>query len=369
MTDQQGTSSGQGWGAAPGQARQAPDAGQGPGWGPAPGQQGQGTPGQPPGDWQHLPPEQVARMHRPGVVPLRPLYLGDIFGGALQTMRRNPQATIGLGFVVLAILMLPSLLLSLAATSALTGLSTNDLGLVVNLIGLLLSSLASVALTGMIVHVVGEAVLGDRAGLGETWRAVRGRLLPLIGVVLLLSIVWIGYVVVVALLMIALIAVTEGSGAGITGAVLLALGALIVALWAGPRLSLAPAPVVLERVGPWRGIRRAWALSRGTQAWRIVGITILAGLVVGIASLIISIPLGLLTLGLAAGAGDLTDPTLVSPLALVVDHLAQLVVGAFTIPFSAGVTALLYLDQRIRREGLALTLSRTAHERAARRSR
>ena len=47
----------------------------------------------------------------------------------------------------------------------------------------------------------------------------------------------------------------------------------------------------------------------------------------------------------------------------------QLLVQAFVIPFTAGVTALLYLDQRMRREGLDVSLYRAAQARAAARQR
>ncbi|WP_202817407.1 hypothetical protein [Ornithinimicrobium sp. CNJ-824] len=53
----------------------------------------------------------------------------------------------------------------------------------------------------------------------------------------------------------------------------------------------------------------------------------------------------------------------------MLDHAVQLAVNAVVVPFTAGVTALLYLDQRIRREGLDLVLHRTAQERAVRRRR
>ena len=47
----------------------------------------------------------------------------------------------------------------------------------------------------------------------------------------------------------------------------------------------------------------------------------------------------------------------------------QLVVNALVIPFTAGVAALLYLDQRMRREGLNIVLVRAAQDRAATRAR
>ena len=51
--------------------------------------------------------------HRPGIVPLRPLFLGDILDGAVKAVRHNPKAMIGLSLLVNAIFLVPSALLSL----------------------------------------------------------------------------------------------------------------------------------------------------------------------------------------------------------------------------------------------------------------
>ena len=57
---------------------------------------------------------------------------------------------------------------SARAVTRFAGLAEEDLAVLVQLVNLLFSGLASIALAGMIVHVVGEAVLGDRVGLGQT---------------------------------------------------------------------------------------------------------------------------------------------------------------------------------------------------------
>lgn len=346
---------------------QQPAGWQQPGWQRPPGEQAtwQDAPPQP-AQWQQLPPEQLARLHQPGVIPLRPLTLGDIFGGSLQTMRRNPEATIGMGLIVQTVVLLPSLLLTLLATRSVTSIDEIGAGLILAMVAGLLSGLSSIALTGMIVHVVGEAVLGDRAGLGSTWAAVRGRLLALVGTVLLIGVLFVLALTILGVAIVGIIAGLGESGAGIALVVLLILVAVVGFVWAACRLSLAPAPVVLERVGPWRGITRAWQLTKGGQGWRVVSITILAGLVTGILAAIIQLPVAAVV-ATVIGPESLTNPF--HPASLVTDHLLQLVVGALTIPFTAGVTALLYLDQRIRREGLDVSLVRAAQERTSARSR
>jgi hypothetical protein len=174
-----------------------------------------------------------------------------------------------------------------------------------------------------------------------------------------------------AVVLLVVLATWAASGAGDVVAVLVAvlggLAAAVLLLWSGSRLSLAPAPVVLERAGPWTGVRRAWALSSGRQSWRITGITVLAGLVTAAFTAAVQVPVSVALLLLSEGL--FTDGGGPSTLTIVLDHVVQLVVNAVVVPFTAGVTALLYLDQRIRREGLDLLLHRTAQERAVRRRR
>lgn len=320
-------------------------------------------------DWQQLPPELLTTLHRPGIVPLRPLLLADMFSGALQTMRRNPAATIGTAFIVLGILLVPSLLATLALTQ-LADLTTEDTLFASMLINLVLGTLSSVALTGMIIFVVSEAVLGERVDLQATWRAVRGRIPALIGSVLLVSLLFIVLLLAFLLAIWLVILVAAATDSAVLAVITVVLGMIVLTVamvWLACRVSLAPAPVVLEKAGPWRSITRAWALTTGRQGWRVVGITLLAGIVASIFSSVVQLPITAATVfGLEAVIGPVSP---FHPVVLVSDHLVQLVVQAFTIPFTAGVSALLYLDQRIRREGLDVRLVHAAQARAAARVR
>lgn len=339
-----------------------PPAPGGPQDGPA---YGQVTP-----NWGQVPPERMAHLSQPGIIPLRPLTISDIFGGALKTMRRNPEATIGTALIVLAVFMVPSLLLSLGLTR-IAELNSEDQVVLSTGIQGILSVISSIALTGMIVYVVSEAVLGDRASLAQTWRAVRGRIPALIGTVLLVGLLMVVVIFVPMLLFIFLI----GGLAWGTDSALLAgivaffgfLALLVFMVWFAVRLSLASAPVVLEKLSPGRAIARSWELTKGRQVWRILGITVLAGIVTTIFSSAIQVPLMFvleLTMG-GMGLGTETD----APLVIVFNHLAGLVVDALVVPFTAGVTALLYLDQRIRRESLDVGLIQAAQQRAEARHR
>jgi len=303
-------------------------------------------------------------MYQPGVVPLRPLNLGDIFGGAVSTIRRNPEATMGMAVVVLGAFLLPSLLLSFGV-QFIPAIGGEVAGLIGVFIPTLVSAFATLVLSGFVLYVVSEAALGDKVGLAQTWSQVRGRLLPLIAGTVLTSLL-----VTLPLL---------GGGAALIGAlvtgdtVLIVLGVLAFAfsflllVWLAIRLILTPAPIVLERVGPLRGIGRAWALSRGTQFWRLLGITLLAQILAALVGSVVSTPLQML-IGLG-GSSLFTDESSVLSVMVFGQHLAQFIVGVVVTPFSAGVTALLYLDQRIRREGLDIAMQQAASARTARRHR
>jgi hypothetical protein len=74
--------------------------------------------------------------------------------------------------------------------------------------------------------------------------------------------------------------------------------------------------------------------------------------VAGLAGQVVAVPLGLIgAIGPAVWPG--TTGALVAVLS---SYLSQVLVGAITAPFTAGVVALLYVDQRIRKEGLDVQL-------------
>lgn len=302
------------------------------------------------------PPFQLAP--KPGVIPLRPLTLGDIFSGTMGTIRGNPGATLGLSALVALIVAVPAVLTTLALSGAdLT--ATDDSGTTINL-GTQLSSsvtaiytvIAGIFLTGMLTAVVAEAVLGRRISIGETWHKVRGRLLPLLGMTLLVAL---AAVVVVAVVtgIIVLLAVTSGAIVAVPVGILLGIGTLVLIIWAAVKISLASPALVLERVGPITALRRSWSLSKG-QWWRIFGISLLAQVIVATISNIVQLP-GVVLLG--ATAADSGAPSVGAVIAV---ELVSVVVSALTAPFTSGVTALLYLDQRIRKEALDVTLMAAA---------
>ncbi|PWJ26096.1 hypothetical protein ATK17_2240 [Branchiibius hedensis] len=320
------------------------------GWTPPEGTPPQGGYGTPQWGQQApmMPYQPIPLSPKPGVIPLRPLKLGDIWEGAVATIRGNPTATIGLSLVVTLIAAIPSVLAValLSRASLYGGVETDARGLIAQAGGYVLDGLAGIVLAGMLVFVLAEAVLGRRCSIGAAWQGIRSRILPLIGLALIFAVTT---AVVGGLLvgLIVLLANTLDAGVVIAIAIplTLAIGAGVVFVWT--RWSLAAPAVVLERAGPIAALKRSWALSRG-QFWRILGIEVLTRIVVGFVSGLATTPVAFLAFGLG-GAVTLTVTTIWSA-----------IIGGVLAPFSANVTGLLYIDQRIRKEALDVTLMAAA---------
>jgi hypothetical protein len=342
-----------GW-AAPGSAPPAA-SGPAPGHGPPPGHGAVPDYGPPPHYAFAGPP-----VHKPGVVALRPLGLGDMFDGAFRTIRRNPRSMLGLAALVTTVFMVVPVLMTLGAAAA-GALSVDltdtgdDSALVLSYgssaLGDVFGFFATVVLTGMLVHVVAEAVLGRRTGIGEAWSATRGRLLRLLGLTVLTSL---ALVLVLALPVGVgvLVGLTLGLWQGLLVGVPLFLVGVVAAVFLQVRYVLLAAPsLVLERIGVVASLRRAAVLSRG-QFWRLFGVLLLTTLVTGLVSEVLSVPLNLV-----GGIGTAVAPGTGGALILVFSHyLSQILVGTVTTPFASAVVALQYVDQRIRKEGLDVQL-------------
>jgi len=302
--------------------------------------------------------------HKPGIVPLRPLQFGDILDGAVKAVRFNPKSMVGLSALVLAVFLIPSAALAIGAAS-LVSRSLSRLGpgaeaiqgLPSALLEGMATTLAIALLSGVLIHVVGQAVLGRRPSIGQTWQATRRRLLSLLALSILSG--FFGLLAVVVLVGPgALLLVNENLAGGVilTGVGVLAL--IAVALAVSTKISMAAPAIVLEGHGLLAGLRRSFALTRGSAFWRVLGITLLASLLAGLAGGLLEIPFSLIGVGIIAMAGQDTEAGQIG--VTFVSHLSALLSGAITTPFVAAVTGLLYIDRRMRLEALDVVLLREA---------
>lgn len=320
-----------------------------------------------------------AMEFRPGIIPLRPLTLGDLYGAVIKAIRGNVAATMGLAFITTLIFLVPTTALGAWVASQETldvdidPQSAEEVFPVAGTLGSLVPSLgtagSAILLTGFVAFVVSQAVMGRKVTAGQTWEGTRGRLLPLVGATVVTGLaITLALAVVLVLPVLALVAAaTANDDSGLVGAILLVVGATLVAvllvLFLSTRLAFVGVAVVLEKAGVGQGIARSWRLTSDSQFWRVLGIRILTGIIVGIAAQILAFPLGVIG---AAGIVATGDPADLYVFQAIISGVSGLVTGALTTPFTAGVDALLYVDQRIRREGFDVQLITAAQADAAR---
>lgn len=305
----------------------------GPGWAP----QGWGPPPAP----------------KPGVVRLQPMGVGEILEGAISTIRTHPTILLGGSAVVAVLTQILLLPVNAVALSGARGGAGSLTSVLASSVSSLVSAVVTLLLSGLFAVTVGRAVLGQGVTPREAWRLTRPRLPALLGATSLLL------AALVALVALALAPglVVAAAGASLVATVpLLLLGGLagfagVAYLYAS--YALAPAAAVLEREPARAALRRSRRLVTGSW-WRTFGILLLAQVLAGVLAAILSAPfsIGVVRAALSGGA--------VGPVALGLSTLGATLAATVTWPFLAAVTTLLYLDLRMRRERLDVTLARAA---------
>ena len=291
------------------------------------------------------PPPQPSGHGKPGVIPLRPLSVGEILDGAVTTMRRHPALVFGMSALVAVISAaltfganylllrdLPDLVApgpaaseqeQLNYASALLRQTSGSLG-----VTLVITVLTRTFLSGFMTVVVGKAVLGRPVALREALTELRPRLLPLLALTIVYTII-----------------------VGVA-----AIFFVIPGIWLYVLFSLAAPALVLERSGIGEALSRSRLLVRGTW-WRVFGVLLLTVIAAVIISTILQIPFNL---QLGVGNIDSAELASMSVGTQLLSALGQVVAETVVTPFVAGATVLLYIDQRMRKEGMDIQLARAA---------
>ncbi|WP_175412649.1 hypothetical protein [Streptomyces sp. TRM64462] len=375
-----------GWGPPQGQGPPGPPSGppNGPPPGPPPGPYG--PYGYGPGGWAaaYAPP-------KPGVIPLGPLGVGDIIGGAFHTLGRAWKQLLGLSLIafgVVALLVVGALTVGYLSfeevlTDLFEGRREPDPDVVVPLIvtfvvifvGAWLAMFVATSLLQAAGAVVlrGEAI-GRSVPFGTVWRHAWSRVWAVLGVILITGLI---ALLPVLLLMVGFLATVMSVFVGMSGteafqpptwvipiALLGGLGGMVAAVWLWVKFSLASAAVVFENLGTIAALRRSSRLVHGDW-WRVFGISLLAWLITAAISFVLELPIHMLNLLPAAAPPTLGPPSPEMILAYLTASfgfglISQVLSQTVTALYPPLVSALLYVDRRIRTENLAPALAEAA---------
>jgi hypothetical protein len=311
---------------------------------------------------------------------LRPWLPIDLLDNAARTISENKAVMLGLP--VIGGLLVTGAQLGLAHLSVPGGLAAmfdpgadpESPGTLALLYGgdLVLYTVAGTMLSGLIAIAAARSQLHARVSARDLLRLVRPGLPALLGVGVVQSLVLIGLVAAWFGLAFAAafgLDAASSAGAGAVG-ILLFLAGIPVAAVIGTRLCLAGTVILMEgrhapdiglftpeRVGVGGALKRSWRLVRG-RFWRTFGILLFAGVVASIVGYVIQAGLFLLVGAVAAwadsGAGG--GATAVAISLAVAGTLGAAIATVATLSFVSAVLAMLYLDLRVRREGLDLWL-------------
>ncbi|MFP5313581.1 MAG: glycerophosphoryl diester phosphodiesterase membrane domain-containing protein, partial [Actinomycetes bacterium] len=222
----------------------------------------------------------------------------------------------------------------------------------------ILSVFITAVLQGAMVVPVARSVLNRPTGFRRMMSLTRPRIGALLRLAALLVAAAVAAVALFFPLMVLVFSNVRGAGA--LWVIPLTLGFFALFVWVAVKLMVAPAAVVIEELGAFAGLRRSWELTRANW-WRILGITLVVGILVGVVSQVVLIPASILPTILAGvvsphgGSGQ--DAGLAVAMGIITAVLGA-VVGAVGYAFQTSVMALLYMDLRMRKDGLDIMLLR-----------
>ena len=359
----------QGYGAQQGYAApQAPAYGAQPTYGAQPGYNAQ------PGASGYSTTNRWGWQSKPGIIPLRPLTIGDLFSGAFEAIRSNPKVLFGFTIVIMLFVSLiasVSILVSGLGYESVTSAandpqalqqSTTELAnaLLLQIISTMVQWLSTFTgtsiLTGLLAAAVSQMTVGRNLTLSEAWAMTRKRLGSLIGSFALTALITATPIVLwIVAVFVSLAVVADGHRDlwWLSGLAFFAIIPISILMYFFQiKLLFAPMCAVLEEIGPVASLKRSWSLVKG-EFWPTLGryllLNLIIGFIGGFVGFVIGLIGGLVTLALTS------DPS--SPIGLAISMFFVMLGSGLLLPFSASFETLMYTDLRIRKENFAAVLA------------
>ena len=318
---------------------------------------------------------------KPGIIPLRPLTLTDLFSGSFSALRKNPSVLFGFTIIVMTVVALLSLAGTMLPLFSFTSLMSNDLdpqasskalldsaymsvvSTIVGYIAILAGSfLAGILLDGVLSVAVSQLVIGKKITFKQSWALVKPRLWSMLGASLL-SMLAVGSPLLV-LVILFFMSLYSGPGSNaffsLFGLLLaLAVPVVLASYVISIRFLYAPICAVLEEKGPIEAVKRSWALTSGSF-WVTLGRVILINVVVGfIAGMIVQIIGIIAVIVMFTILGDPSSPSNVWSTIILYGVISSLQMLAYSlvVPILAAYQTLMYVDEKIRKENFAPLLA------------
>ncbi|MFD8480849.1 glycerophosphoryl diester phosphodiesterase membrane domain-containing protein [Kitasatospora sp. NPDC059673] len=284
----------------------------------------------------------------PGIIPLRPLGLGELLDGSFALVRRYWKTAFGLSLVLACVLELVQ-----AGVSWWIHVSGTDLEAAFSTYYTLpLEMLAGVIATGLFTPVIGNSLLGRDTALKDAWAQARPNLGRLTGLALVHTLIMIGAVAVPLVPVLLLTGFTDQPAL-----LVLVPPAVVPALWIGVKLTFAAPALVLEKQGVIGALKRSWRLVRGSW-WRVFGAMLVFEIVVGLLAAVLTVPGQLIAMIVGGVPGDPYATDGEAAISIGVMAICGVLAKTLTVPLTGSLLGLLYIDQRIRREALDIELAR-----------
>jgi MFS family permease len=205
---------------------------------------------------------------------------------------------------------------------------------------------------GAVTITVSELYLGRAVSIRDAYRAIRGRVSGLLGLVILLfliNVVFLFAVILAAVLVGGIAAAVLNSISPfltVAFILLLVLAALVLVGWVVMRFAVSIPVFLLEKQGAVDSMTRSGVLTRGHR-WRIFGAVVVMYIVVSVVQFLFVMPFSILTFVYAAKG--------LLPMWIQVGQaVAGAIAGTVAGPLFMITLALIYYDVRIRKEGFDL---------------
>ncbi|UQN30077.1 glycerophosphodiester phosphodiesterase [Brachybacterium kimchii] len=334
-------------------------------------------------------PVQRELVRSPGLFPLRPLGVGEIFSAAVGIYRRRPKLVFGVSAIVLGIAFVINSVaagIGIAPTAVqLQGISqdptaasssaTEPLG---SSLGDMLATIGSSMISGVITLVAMQLVLvvltrvtlaeavGSRTDDASLRSALRTHGPRAALTAILVSLMGFAAFVVISLIGgLPLLVVREAHWWTILPLPLFLVLGLLVSLWVWARTAFSTPALVLEDTSVLGAVRRSFALTRGRRLWRALGIAVLLTVSYTLVQQVIAGVFG--TVGtivyviilLATQMSGLVPGMI---LLMVVTMLGSYAASVVVVPFWASGLTALYADLRMRHESWDIALRRAQQD-------